>query len=63
MTSATSDPLDTDLLDVDIATLKRLKIMAVDNYNKAFKESSHYSASWWDGYCRALEHIYEAHKQ
>jgi hypothetical protein len=56
-----SDPLDTDLLDVEIGTLKRLKIMAYENYEKAFKEGSHYTATWWDGYLRALGHIYEAH--
>lgn len=63
MTPETSEPSDTDLLDVDIATLKRLKIMALKNYNEACREGSHYVAVWWDGYIRALGHIYEAHGQ
>jgi hypothetical protein len=59
-----SDPLDGELLDVTVGTLKRLKIMALDNYNKAYKENPQsYSTTWWDGYMRGLEHVYEAHKQ
>lgn len=63
MTSAMSEPLDTDMLDVDIATLKRLKIMAIENYNKAMKDGSHYTTAFWDGACRMAEWIYEAHGQ
>ena len=60
MTTATSDFHEDRQLDVTVGTIKRLLIMALNNYNDATKDGSFNAASYWSGYERALKHVLEA---
>ena len=63
MTLATSDCSDDQGLDLTVGALKRLKIFAYKHYNQAMKDGAHSTASYWDGYIRALTHVYEAQEE
>lgn len=59
-TSETSDfPDDERQLDLTLAAVKRLMIMAYRNYNDAIKGGHSVSAAWWDGYIRACQQVVE----
>lgn len=63
MTNATSDYLDTDQLDVDIATIKRLLIDAYERYDQAFRKGDRDQQLFFDGMIRGLHYVMEAHGQ
>ena len=59
MTSETSGFNEERQLDVTAGTVKRMLIAAYEQYNEAAKGNASYVTSYWDGYIRALQHVFE----
>lgn len=61
MTPETSEQRDGGQLEVSLGTAQRLYDMAFENYSEAFKKQHTSAATYWDGYCRAIEEIIRVH--
>jgi hypothetical protein len=47
--------------NVTLGTLQRLYETAFDNYEKFRKEGPPTATCFWDGYCRGIEEVINAH--
>jgi hypothetical protein len=62
-TQGTSDCLDTDQLEVDVATIKRLLLDAYNRYERAFASGDREQQLFFDGMIRGLHYVMEAHNE
>ena len=63
MTTGTSELNEERSIDVTVGTVKRLLLMAYNNYQQAWKDEAKAAMSYWDGYIRGLQHVLEQEKE